>query len=283
MVTSFIENFISTKNLMIAILIFIGSISIITAIHTTIVSNGAEDFQWDSAKILLDGMDPYQMNLNHVIPETQKFKQFVGSPYFPSSLVLLWPYALIPWPLAEYMWIISNILFTFLFLYNIFHLFLPNKRFLIYLSITCLLLTGLPWRYLIYTGQNTIFGLCFFSFALRYRNSHPEPFRTLSGNIFFKIRPYFSALLFFHQQKTIPPLIYRHYYSFILALIHFTMDKRKSIHPNRGNFEGRFDLFKDRVFRCFRCFYEKQCKYSYPYTFSYIRIFVFDYGNNLFV
>ncbi len=191
-----LEKFNFNNKITSSVLLILSTASVIHAIHQTIVYDGCLTFQWDSAKILLNGLDPYKMTLSHTIPETEKFKTFAGSPYFPSCLMLLWPYALIQWPLAEYLWIISNILFTFLFLYNIFNLFLPNRPYQTYLLIISLLLLGFQWRYLIYTGEQTLFALCFFSFALRYVNKRP----LLSG--------LFLALSFLKYPLTIPLSLY---------------------------------------------------------------------------
>ncbi len=206
MFKSLVETYVFKNKLILAILVILALASAIESGHKDILT-GCQDFQWDNARILLDKTDPYKIWASNGIPETAKFKVFEEPHYFPSCYVLLWPYAVIPWPLAEYLWLASNFLFTFFFLSNVFKMFIPKQSFQVYLSIFCLFLIGTPWRNVVYTGQHILFGLCFFSFALRYRDAKPNLSGLFLAIAFFKYAVTFPLSLFFIYKKQYRPLL----------------------------------------------------------------------------
>ncbi len=189
------------------ILIFLATMAGTKGIHdATSKPIDSMDFEWDKARILLDRNDPYQICISHQISETTKRKgfhdptyqdpHFQDPHYFPSGYMLLWPYAAFPWTAAKYLWLASNLLFTFLSLFNVFKTFLGKRPLQVYLSICCLFLIGSPWRTVVGFGQQSIFCLCFFSYALRYLDTKPN----LSG--------FFLALSFIKPQVMIPFSLY---------------------------------------------------------------------------
>jgi len=76
--------------------------------------DGSNDFQWSPSRVLLEGTDPYAL-YSEVGPANNAR---VGNPFIlsqwadypPSSLMILWPLAVLPWQVAKWSWLIINLL-----------------------------------------------------------------------------------------------------------------------------------------------------------------------------
>ena len=76
----------------------------------------SQDFQWDAAKVFTLRINPYEESLapSGILKQygyEEYFKQMEAN-QFPSLLMLLIPYTLLPPLAARYAWLASNLLFT---------------------------------------------------------------------------------------------------------------------------------------------------------------------------
>ncbi len=193
-----LKSIFCSKKFISVVLVFLTAISLAAGIRNAVfVQVSSMDFQWDSARVLLEQKNPYEMVLSHQTVDSDSYMPHPLSPnQFPSCLMLLWPYALFSWPIAKWLWLGSNLVFTALSLFALFKVFLKNQSPFVYLVISCLFLMSTPWRNLVGNGQHTMFSLCFFSLALLVLDKKP----VLSG--------VFLALSFFKYATIIPLAIY---------------------------------------------------------------------------
>lgn len=129
------------------------------------------DFQWDPAKVLVLGDNPYVYSLeNRPVPyEGFVSKQIGAANQLPSCLLLLAPWTMFPQLLANQIWDCCNLLFTAVFLLFLYKAFFENKPFgNSFYWIVFILIAGSPLRILIGVGQHLMFSLAFFMPAYYY-------------------------------------------------------------------------------------------------------------------
>jgi len=125
------------------------------------------DFQWDATYLLLQGVNPYTATAEGIIVEPQLFPLLV--PYLPSTLLLLTPYALVPYEIARHLWIGSNVVFTFGTVFLLFPVFLDRRGTVNeVLSLVAIWVISTPWSTGMSLGQHTLFALFFFVVALYF-------------------------------------------------------------------------------------------------------------------
>lgn len=121
----------------------------------------SKDFQWDAAKLLVQGENPYQASMEGVRSEYGR----VQANQFPSLLLLLFPYTLLSGSVAKIVWLISNLLFLLgiciLFRKTYWKQYEKKEFFLFVL----LLIASAPIRSQIWLGQHTLFSFFFFLLA----------------------------------------------------------------------------------------------------------------------
>ena len=128
------------------------------------------DFQWDSAKLLMMGDNPYVYSLEcRAIPYDGFVETFIVANQLPSCLLLLAPWTFLPQLLANQVWAFCNLAFTAVFLLYIYKMFFSDSaskdRFFL---VPLILLAGMPWRMLVGNGQHLLFSLAFFMPAVYY-------------------------------------------------------------------------------------------------------------------
>jgi len=203
-----LKNGFYSKKIISCILIVLAGISVAAAIHNAIfVKKSSVDFQWDSARVLLEKKNPYEIAFSNEKVESDSYVPHRLKPnQFPSCLMLLWPYALFSWPIAKWLWMLSNFLFTGLILFVLFKIFLKNRSPFIYLVISCLFLMSTPWRNLVGNGQHTLFSLCFFSLALLVLDKKPVLSGVFLALSFFKYASIFPLAIYFIYKRQFRPL-----------------------------------------------------------------------------
>lgn len=137
------------------------------------VKNGLRefDFQWDPAKLLMMGDNPYLYSLEHkAIPYDGFMEKYIDANQLPSCLLLLAPWTFLPQLLANQVWAFCNLAFTAVFLIFAYKSFFEDdpRGKDSYVLITALLLSGTPWRVLVGNGQHLMFSLAFFMPAYYY-------------------------------------------------------------------------------------------------------------------
>ena len=136
------------------------------------VKNGfcENDFQWDPAKLLAMGDNPYIYSLEYKPVPYEGFMQpYIAANQVPSCLLLLWPFTLLPQLLANQVWDVCNLLFTAIFLIYLYKCFFEgtsNADKFIWVALV--FLSGSPLRMLIGVGQHLMFSLAFFMPAYYY-------------------------------------------------------------------------------------------------------------------
>ena len=138
------------------------------------------DFQWDPAKLLMMGDNPYLYSLEHkAIPYDGFMEKYIDANQVPSCLLLLAPFTFLPQLLANQVWDICNLFFSVVFLVYFYKQFFKGRQGAwSFPWIVMLLFAGTPWRVLIGNGQHLMFSFAFF-FAAYYYAGKEKPI--LSG------------------------------------------------------------------------------------------------------
>ena len=139
----------------------------------------SQDFQWDAARALMLGIDPYRESLSPSgalatgnLPEFYGYYESIDAPQkmeanqFPSLLMLLYPWALLPPDAARLVWLITNLLFTAGILVLLRFTFLKDCDRYWFVVLALLMLAGTPYRNQLGVGQHTLFSLFFFLLAV---------------------------------------------------------------------------------------------------------------------
>lgn len=130
----------------------------------------SQDFQWDAAKALTLGINPYTESLKptgalDALGFEEYFKQMEAN-QFPSLLLLLLPYTFLSPLTARYAWLASNLLFTVLMIVLLKKTFFRDVENRVFILLALLMIAGTPWRNQIGVGQHTIFSFLFFLLAV---------------------------------------------------------------------------------------------------------------------
>jgi len=156
------------KFILILILAALGMVSILQGCKNACMYS--QDFQWDAAKVLTLGMDPYDESLNpspqlKALGYEEYYLQMEAN-QFPSLLLLLFPYTLLPPLAARYAWLISNLIFTVAVALLMRKLFFKDTDIQDFTLVILMMIAGTPWRNHIGVGQHTIFAFMFFLLSL---------------------------------------------------------------------------------------------------------------------
>jgi len=166
---------------------------------------GTADFQWDAARALLERRNPYSLSASEAVIAEETGP--ITANQVPSCLILLWPYAVFPWPVAKCLWIASQIVFTFLLLRYTRLLWMSGASRWTYVLFCALFVLGKPWRGLMTLGQHAIMSLAFFVMAIRYaRNGRKAASGALLAVGFFKYSLTFFLLPYFLHKRYYRPV-----------------------------------------------------------------------------
>ncbi len=154
----------------------------------------SQDFQWDAAKALVIGADPYELSEHPEqtarYPELEAFykmftdmdlKQKMEANQFPSLLVLLAPMTVFSPQTAKIVWCVLNLLFTAGIIYLMRRTFFEKADAFVYAVIALLMLAGTPYRNQIGVGQHTLFSFFFFMLAVYVEQKKPFKKETLNS------------------------------------------------------------------------------------------------------
>ncbi len=142
----------------------------------------SQDFQYDAARALMLGIDPYEVSRTppyrtesgtdgkldsfYAYFESIDAPQKMEANQFPSLLMELFPMVLLPFRLAVFVWMVLNLLFSagiLFFLRKTFFQGLSGEEFFF---LALLMIAGTPWRNQLGVGQHTLFSFCFFLAAV---------------------------------------------------------------------------------------------------------------------
>lgn len=132
----------------------------------------SQDFQWDAAKVFTLRINPYEESLapSGILKQygyEEYFKQMEAN-QFPSLLMLLIPYTLLPPLAARYAWLASNLLFTAGIIWLLKKTFLKRVEQDVFVFLMLLMLAGTPYRNQLGVGQHTLFAFFFFLLAVYF-------------------------------------------------------------------------------------------------------------------
>ena len=159
------------KIILVCILFLIAAVSVVQGVRNALAyPKGSFDFQYDSAKLFLLRINPYDESLNPSgIADKLGLTEFysdVEANQFPSPLILLVPFTFVQPYVANIVWAVLNLILTVVFLVLMKKLFFYKMDNWTWLCLSCIMLAGLSWRNNIGNGQHTIFAFAFFIIAL---------------------------------------------------------------------------------------------------------------------
>ena len=176
----------AVRYLVLVILAAMALVSLIQGVRNA--AGSSQDFQWDAAKALSMGLDPYDISTGSgTIPDntpladfyrlfTDKgLKQNMEANQFPSLLLLLIPYTLMNPLAARYAWIISNLIFTAGIIFLLRRTFLKEADRDLFIAFMLLMIAGTPYRNQLGVGQHTLFSFFFFLLAVWLEGMYPSP------------------------------------------------------------------------------------------------------------
>lgn len=197
-----------------AVLVLAAVVSVFQGVRNAFAVS--QDFQWDAAKALCSGLDPYELSIYperaledpdlarfYAMFTDQGLKQKMEANQFPSLLLLLAPMTLFPPETAKIVWCILNLVFTAgiaLLLRRTFFEDVPGYGFAAAVLIT---LAGTPYRNQIGVGQHTLFAFFFFMIAVWTDKKKPLP--PVADSVLIALALFIS---FFKYTLTAPLALY---------------------------------------------------------------------------
>lgn len=165
---------------MIALLALAAAVSILQGARNAL--EYSQDFQWDAAKALAEGIDPYALSLRdgntaEEIPQLAGFyrmftdrglEQRMEANQFPTLLMLLFPMTIFEPRTAKVLWLFLNLLFTAGIAFLLRKTFFEDAGSYEYALIILLMLAGTPYRNQLGVGQHTLFAFFFFMLAVYF-------------------------------------------------------------------------------------------------------------------
>lgn len=197
------------KRVLWVVLIVIAVVSAARGVSNALWDSG--DFHWDVARLLVERYNPYVMFLANQPAYTDAIVDDLYQPnQLPSSLVWLFPYALLSWNAAIIAWFVTNIVATgvILWVFARWHpelLATHTARW----AVVLLFLAGTPWRHSFGKGQHSLVALAVFMVAV-YLLDRRKPLWSgialalsfLKYSITFPLLPYFL-----YKRDVRPPLL----------------------------------------------------------------------------
>ena len=185
----YVERIWGRKAVRYVVMTFLAAMALISLIQGIRNAAGSsQDFQWDAAKALSMGLNPYDLSEEPgKAPEyppladfyrlfTDKgLKQNMEANQFPSLLLLLLPYTLMTPLTARYAWIVSNLIFTAGIIFLLRRTFLKDADRDTFIIFMLLMMAGTPYRNQLGVGQHTLFAFFFFLMAVWLEGMYPLP------------------------------------------------------------------------------------------------------------
>ena len=175
----------------------------------------SQDFQYDAAKALLGGYDPYDYSLEGTkspgiegLEEYYAYYESIDAPQkmeanqFPSLLYLLLPWCLFGARSARVLWLVSNLVFTAVFIGLLRVTFMKETELKNFAIFVLLMLSGTPWRNQLGVGQHTLFSAAFFMLAVFFSEKAEEK------KYLFVPAGLFLAVSYFKYTVTVPMAVY---------------------------------------------------------------------------
>ena len=186
----------------------------------------SQDFQWDAATALREGINPYDASLESgkadyhgMLGEYYSYYESINAPQrmeanqFPSLLVVLYPYTFLPQRAARIAWLISNLLFTAMICILLRATFLAECDLYTYIVLMLLMICGTPFRNQLGVGQHTLMSFALFLLAVFLAKRDKQNALTVIGTVlalsicYFKYTLTAPLLLWFVYKKKYKEII----------------------------------------------------------------------------
>lgn len=180
---------------------------------------GSFDFQWDSAKLLSERINPYLESLYHNTAYNGQYDMFYGiiaANQFPSMLILLFPFTILGPCTAKLAWLVFNLVFSIIMLIEVRRTIFKDISSMLYVLVALIMLCGMPWQVCIGNGQHSLFSCCFFVLAIAAMGKYGN---TRNGNVLAGI---LLSIAYFKYTITIPLcgyFIYKKWYKPIVISV----------------------------------------------------------------
>jgi hypothetical protein len=140
------------------------------AVGTDFALTHSQDLQWDEARLILDGINPYLLYFDPALPRPDYVvPERLGLTQPPSAVLLFAPIALPSFEHAKILWIVINFAATPAFVLLAARLFCPGRFGWFGLSaLTLLFIVSMPWRITLGNGQYCLVAMTFFLLALHF-------------------------------------------------------------------------------------------------------------------
>lgn len=165
------------RTAVVVVLGLLAAVSVYAGIKNALLYS--QDFQWDAAKALCMGLDPYELSQDpqkcDSIPELNAFyrmytdkglSQKMEANQFPSLLLLLAPMTVFSPGVARVIWLILNLFITAGIALLMRRTFFADVPIYGYSVGVLVMLAGTPYRNQIGVGQHTLFAFFFFMLAV---------------------------------------------------------------------------------------------------------------------
>jgi hypothetical protein len=193
----------TTRTLVVASIILCAAVTVLWVTNAFVVAlDKSQDFEWGPARALLHGSDPYQLYLSCDHCANPPFTTSVAPSYPASSLVLLWPVAMLPWPAAKATWAILNLFFGAGLSLILWRQFDPNNDWRTLAVGSIALFAGTPFLNNLGNGQHAVFTLLWFAAALwAERQGKTAPASLLLAASWFKYSITLPLSLYFVARR----------------------------------------------------------------------------------
>lgn len=191
------------KTIILSIVILLALVSTASGVRNAISSKmGSFDFQYDSAKYIALGLNPYMESLNPTgLQEQLGLGEYYGpleANQFPSMLLMLIPFTLFQPMTANILFCCFNLFCTAGILILLKKMYWKNTleswKYIVFCGI---MLIGTPWRNNIGNGQHTIFSFFFILLSIWLSDRN----KTLASGVSLSVA-------FFKYTLTVPMAIY---------------------------------------------------------------------------
>jgi hypothetical protein len=216
----------NNKKLLLILFIIISSISLFNTIEKGL-KNGC-DFQWYPSKLFWEGINHYRY-----IIDGGKVFMCQGGEYGHFLQIIFYPFVLVEWNMARFLWLIVNVFLAFLIPYIICRSFKVHTYKILLISL--IFITCYPTRMTINYGQQSLFVL--FLLILPFINSRNYSY-FLSGFSYVKYSTGYIVFLNYLIEKKFKKLILAILPVFLGWIIYFTFTNSNPIQ----NFFEPFEL-----------------------------------------
>lgn len=187
--------------------------------------SGSVDFQYDGAKYIAMGEDPYAETLNPTGKQKEyglfTFYENLEANQFPSMLMFLIPFTVFSPQTANCLWLVCNLFFSVGILFFVKKLFLPKDMSgAAFIVFSCLLFISSCWKNQIAVGQHTVFSLFFFLAAIYFSEKNNRIFSgVLLAVSLFKYTLTAPLMLWFVYKRKYREIVYAAAIHGVLTLV----------------------------------------------------------------